>query len=57
MPRAAGAALYPEVNVLARGGGKFGGDASGLHGVGAFLSWEPDLWEPVRAASAAGERQ
>lgn len=55
--RAAGAALYPEVNVLARGGGKFSGDASGLQGVGAFLSWELDLWGRVRAASAAGETQ
>ena len=49
--------LYPQVNLLARGGGKMGGDASGLQGVGLFADWELDLWGRVRserAATAAG---
>ena len=45
--------LYPQVNLLARGGGQMGGDASGLQGVGLFANWELDLWGRVRAARAA----
>jgi len=44
-----GAALYPQVNLMARGGGKMSSDASGLQGVGIFLSWELDLWGRVRS--------
>lgn len=45
--------LWPQVNLLARGGGKMGGDASGLQGVGMFADWELDLWGRVRSAKAA----
>jgi outer membrane protein, multidrug efflux system len=45
--------LYPQVNVLARGGGQMGGDASGLQGGGLFADWELDLWGRVRSARAA----
>ena len=47
--RLAGAALYPQVNIMARGGGKMSSDASGLQGGGIFLSWELDLWGRVRS--------
>lgn len=47
--RLAGAALYPQVNVMARGGGKMSGDSSGLEGVGVFANWELDLWGRVRS--------
>lgn len=53
----AGAAIYPAVNLLAHGGGKMGGDGSGLSGVGLFASWELDLWGRVRAERASGEAQ
>jgi NodT family efflux transporter outer membrane factor (OMF) lipoprotein len=49
--------LYPQVNLLARGGGKMGGDSSGLQGIGLFANWELDLWGRLRseqAATAAG---
>lgn len=57
--RAAGAALYPQVNLGARGGGKMGGDGSGVQGVGLFASWELDLWGRVLAQreSAAAQYQ
>lgn len=55
--KAAGATLYPQVNLLARGGGDMGGDASGLQGVGIFANWELDLWGRVRAGSAAAQSQ
>jgi NodT family efflux transporter outer membrane factor (OMF) lipoprotein len=45
--------LYPQVNLLARGGGQMGGDASGLQGVGLFADWELDLWGRVRSAKSA----
>ena len=48
--RLSGATLYPQVNLLARGGGKMGGDPSGLKGVGLFANWELDLWGRVRAS-------
>ena len=41
--KAAGATLYPQVNLLARGGGTLSGDSSGLEGVGIFANWEIDL--------------
>ena len=49
--------LYPQVNLLARGGGKMGGDSTGLQGIGLFANWELDLWGRLRsqqAATAAG---
>ncbi len=49
----AGGTLYPTVNLLAHGGGKMGGDSSGINGGGVFLSWELDLWGRVRATRAA----
>jgi NodT family efflux transporter outer membrane factor (OMF) lipoprotein len=45
--------LWPQVNLLARGGGEMGGDASGLQGAGIFADWELDLWGRVRSAKAA----
>ena len=53
----AGATIYPAVNLLARGGGKLGGDQSGLNGVGLFASWELDIWGRVRAQAAVGAEQ
>jgi multidrug efflux system outer membrane protein len=55
--QAAGSPLWPQVNLVARGGGKMGGDASGLQGVGLFASWELDVWGRVRAEKAATEMQ
>jgi NodT family efflux transporter outer membrane factor (OMF) lipoprotein len=55
--RAAGAALYPQVNVAGRGGGKLSGDNSGLEAFGLFASWELDLWGRVRAGRAAATAQ
>src|SRR5512134_1647902 len=45
--------LYPQVNLLVRGGGKMSGDSSGLQGVGLFATWELDLWGRLRSARAA----
>jgi NodT family efflux transporter outer membrane factor (OMF) lipoprotein len=53
----AGAKLYPQVNLLARGGGKQSGDGSGLEGVGVFASWELDLWGRVRSGREAARLQ
>jgi NodT family efflux transporter outer membrane factor (OMF) lipoprotein len=53
----AGATLYPQVNLLARGGGKMSGDSSGLQGVGVFLNWELDLWGRIRAGREAARGQ
>ena len=55
--RAAGAALYPQLNVLGKGGGKMGGDSSGLNLFGLFASWELDLWGRVRSERAAAGAQ
>ena len=55
--RAAGAALYPQVNLAGRGGGKMSGDNSGLEAFGLFASWELDLWGRVRAGRAAASAQ
>jgi outer membrane protein TolC len=53
----AGATLYPQVNLLARGGGTMSGDSSGLEGVGVFANWELDLWGRVRAGREAAQLQ
>jgi multidrug efflux system outer membrane protein len=53
----AGATLYPQVNLMARGGGKMSGDSSGLEGAGIFASWEIDLWGRVRAGRDAARFQ
>ncbi|MCC6608962.1 MAG: efflux transporter outer membrane subunit [Burkholderiales bacterium] len=55
--KVAGATLYPQVNLLARGGGKLSGDSSGLQGVGLFVNWELDLWGRVRAGREAAQTQ
>lgn len=55
--RAAGAALYPQVNLAGHGGGKLGGDGTGVSGLGLFASWELDLWGRVRAQRAAATAQ
>jgi NodT family efflux transporter outer membrane factor (OMF) lipoprotein len=55
--RLAGATLYPQVNLLARGGGELSGDSSGLEGVGVFATWELDLWGRVRAGREAAQAQ
>jgi len=55
--KVAGATLYPQVNLLARGGGKMSGDSTGLQGVGVFVNWELDLWGRVRSGAAAAESQ
>jgi NodT family efflux transporter outer membrane factor (OMF) lipoprotein len=52
--RLAGAGIYPWVNLLARGGGKMGGDNSGLSGVGVTANWELDLWGRARAERESG---
>jgi NodT family efflux transporter outer membrane factor (OMF) lipoprotein len=53
--KAAGALIYPSVNLMARGGGKMGGDGSGINGLGVFANWELDLWGRVRSERAAGD--
>jgi NodT family efflux transporter outer membrane factor (OMF) lipoprotein len=55
--KVAGATLYPQVNLLARGGGALSGDSSGLEGVGVFANWELDLWGRVRAGREAATTQ
>src|SRR3982751_1474454 len=55
--KAAGAAIYPALNLLAHGGGKFGGDNSGLSGFGLFANWELDLWGRARSQRLAGAAQ
>jgi len=47
--------LYPQVNLLARGGGQTSGDASGIEGAGLYATWELDLWGRVRSARAASK--
>lgn len=54
---AAKSPLWPQVNLLARGGGKMSGDSTGLQGVGLFASWELDLWGRVRAVTRSTELQ
>lgn len=55
--KAAGATLYPQVTLMARGGGTMSGDSSGLQGGGIFANWEIDLWGRVRAARDAASLQ
>jgi NodT family efflux transporter outer membrane factor (OMF) lipoprotein len=55
--RAAGGAIWPQVSISGRGGGKMSGDASGIQGVGLFANWELDLWGRVRSLRASGEAQ
>ncbi|MFZ4284825.1 efflux transporter outer membrane subunit [Variovorax sp. HJSM1_2] len=55
--RVASGLLYPQVNLLARGGGKLSGDSSGLEGLGFFANWEIDLWGRVRAGASAAQSQ
>jgi len=52
--RLAGSTMYPVVNAFAKGGGKLGGDGSGLTGGGLSASWELDLWGRARAEQAVG---
>ena len=54
--KASGATLYPQVSILARGGGKMS-DSSGLSGIGLFVNWELDLWGRVRAGQAFADQQ
>ena len=55
--RSADAALWPQVNLLARGGGKMSGDSSGLSGAALTAGWELDLWGRVRSVVRATELQ
>jgi len=55
--KAAGAQMYPSVNVIGRTGGKVGGDGSGVGGVIVPASWEIDLWGRVRYGRRAAEDQ
>ena len=55
--RSAGASLFPVVDLLAHGGGKMGGDSSGLQGWLVSASWELDLWGRVRYGAAAATAQ
>ena len=49
----ASSTLLPVVDLLGRGGGKLGGDSSGLQGVLLSASWELDVWGRVRYEQAA----
>src|SRR5512139_3479064 len=49
--------LWPQVNLVARGGGKMSGDSSGLSGVGLFATWELDLLGRVRSVVRSTEFQ
>jgi outer membrane protein TolC len=53
----AGAALYPAVSLLARGGAQMSGDNSGLQCGALVASWELDVWGRVRYGRAAAEAQ
>ena len=55
--RLAGSAVYPVLNLGAHGGGKFGGDGSGLNGLGLFANWELDVWGRARSEREAGSEQ
>ena len=55
--KVAGASLYPVVDFLARGGGKLGGDSSGLQGALLSASWELDVWGRVRYDQQAAVQQ
>src|SRR5262249_38543121 len=47
--RMAGGILYPQVNVMGRGGGKLSGHSRRLGGLCRVGSWELDLWGRVRS--------
>jgi multidrug efflux system outer membrane protein len=51
------ASLYPAVSMLAHGGGKAGGDGSGLRGVFLNASLEVDVWGRIRYGQAAAQAQ
>ena len=51
----AGAALWPSVSAMARGGGQMS-DGSGLSGGAISATWEVDLWGRVRYGRAAAAR-
>jgi NodT family efflux transporter outer membrane factor (OMF) lipoprotein len=53
--RLADSTLWPQVNLMARGGGSMSGDSSGMKGAGIIANWELDLWGRVRAGKAAYE--
>jgi NodT family efflux transporter outer membrane factor (OMF) lipoprotein len=55
--KVAHASLLPAVNLLAHGGGKSGGDGSGLQGVWLNASLELDVWGRVRYGQAAAQAQ
>jgi multidrug efflux system outer membrane protein len=55
--KVAEASLYPAVGLLAHGGGKAGGDGSGLQGVFLNASLELDVWGRVRYGQAAAQAQ
>ncbi len=55
--KAAGAQMYPAVDLLGHTGGKVGGDNSGISGALISASWEIDLWGRVRYGRRAAEDQ
>jgi NodT family efflux transporter outer membrane factor (OMF) lipoprotein len=55
--KVAGASLYPAVSLLAHGGGKSGGDGSGVAGVFLNASLELDVWGRVRYGHVATQAQ
>lgn len=55
--KVAGASLLPAVTLLAHGGGKSGGDGSGLQGVWLNASLELDVWGRIRYGQAAAQAQ
>jgi multidrug efflux system outer membrane protein len=55
--RAAGGAIWPQVSIAGKGGGKLSGDGSGVQGLGIFANWELDLWGRVRAVRASSTAQ
>jgi len=55
--KAAGGALYPEVNLAARTGGKAIGSSGQLSGLVVAASWELDVWGRVRYGRQAADAQ
>jgi outer membrane protein, multidrug efflux system len=55
--KAAGAAIYPSVGLLAHGGTNLGGGDTGLTGLIVSASWEFDLWGRVSATRKATEAE
>jgi NodT family efflux transporter outer membrane factor (OMF) lipoprotein len=54
--KAAGSALYPQVNAIGKASGK-SGDGGGIDFAGVFASWEIDLWGRARSDRKAAELQ